>query len=266
MDKGLVTKYWKEVLRRAFEPVWKEMTMRVLIIALILLIISVGVSGIFLTLGLIQNDFFTDRVAEAQTGISAFCVSLTVFAVLFMMGIYKAPVQMYEELGGFVENPFLLDVYQSKRERKENEDKWASIAVKNNSASENIEDCFLKLQDIVDLKTGRSVIEDVQNLTWSGKEQNKEISGNQPIRIVADHEAICDVARTNVKDLWGVRAYYTTWFGGQELNQGDYLLKIIVYGNFRTHPVHYTYQTVLHFYGGNKISIDKPNLIRGEQI
>ena len=134
--------------------------------------------------------------------------------------------------------------------------------VKNISPSENIEECFLKLKDIVDLKTGKSIIEDVQNLTWSGREQNKEISGNQPIKIAASHDAVCDVARTNKENIWGATIHYTTWFGCQEINEGDYLLKIVAYGNFKNHPIHYTYQTVLHFDWRDKFKLDKPFLIK----
>src|SRR5687767_5221527 len=167
MEKEFVRKYWREVIQRSFKPVWEEMTMRVVIVALGLLLLSVAISGFLLMLGFIPNDFFANRVEEAQAGLAAFGLSVAVCVVLFIRGIYKTPVQMHEELGGFIENPFLLDVYRSRRERKADEDKWASIVVKNVSVSENIEDCFLRLEDIIDLKTKKSIIEDVQNLAWS---------------------------------------------------------------------------------------------------
>jgi hypothetical protein len=97
MDKNKTTAYWLEVIRRAFKPVWDEMTMRVLILAIIVLLFVVGVSGILLTLGLIPNTFFENRVAEAWAGITAFGVSIAVFAILFIIGIYKVPAEMHYE-------------------------------------------------------------------------------------------------------------------------------------------------------------------------
>lgn len=267
MNKTHVKKYWRQVRQRAWQGAMNKSGMKVIMPTLFILIGAIGLAGIPVSLGIVQYSFFKDNlVANTITGLSQILISFVAFLISFFALLYKTPPEMYEKLGGFLENPFDLDEYQSKRERTDEEDKWASILVKNISPSENIEECFLKLVDIIDLETGKSTIEDVQNLSWSGREQNKDISGNQPIKIVASHDAVCDVARTNIKNIWGERVYYTTWFGEQRVNEGDYLLKIIIYGNFKGHPIHYAYQFVLHFDWKNKFKLDKPVLVPEQSI
>ncbi len=262
MNKTHIKSYWRKVRQRAWAEAINKSGMKLIIPALAVLIVAIGLGGIPVSLGIMKYSFFNDNlVANTLTGLSQILVSLIALLISFFVFLREMPPKMYEELGGFIENPFDLEEYQSKKERKEDDDKWASILVKNISPSENIEECFLKLIDIVDSQTGKSIIEDIQNLTWSGREQNKEISGNQPIKIVASHNAVCDVARTNKENIWGDKVYYTTWFGGQKITPGKYLLRIVIYGNFKNHPIHYTYQTVLHFDQPDKFKLDKPVLI-----
>lgn len=191
-------------------------------------------------------------------------VSITIVFYFFLTVLYE-PAKLYARLGGFVRNPFSLSVYKSKKEKEKNEAKWVSINVKNISPANHIEDCFLELTDIINLKTEKSVLNDIQKLTWSAREHNKEISGNQPIRIVANNNAVCDLARTNVSGLlWEPSAYYTTWFGLQEIDSGEYSATITIYGNYQEHPIHYKYQVKLYFKKPNTIRIDEPVLIKSK--
>jgi hypothetical protein len=166
-------------------------------------------------------------------------VSITIVFYFFLTVLYE-PAKLYARLGGFVRNPFSLSVYKSKKEKEKNEAKWVSINVKNISPA-------------------------IQKLTWSAREHNKEISGNQPIRIVANNNAVCDLARTNVSGLlWEPSAYYTTWFGLQEIDSGEYSATITIYGNYQEHPIHYKYQVKLYFKKPNTIRIDEPVLIKSK--
>lgn len=262
MDKKIVKGYWKEVRQRAWKKAVDRSEIKALVPFLFVLLIAIGLGGIPVAFGWIQYAFFRDNLlANTFTGIAQIIISIYLLSKYYLEILIEIPPQMHEELGGFIKNPFHLKVYRSKRERKEGEDKWVSLEVKNTSPSENIEECFIKLINIVDLKTGNSIIEDVQNLTWSGREQNRNIEGNQPLRITADHEAVCDIARTNLSNIWGEKAYYTFWFGGQEIEKGDYLLTIIVYGVFRNHPVNYRYKFSLTYDGHKNMDIDEPILI-----
>ena len=262
LDTKTIRRYWKEVLRRAIKPALGEASMRVVVI-IFLIALSIFIISLILTLlGIASVPFLVDRIKELQSISTNTLYVILALGVLVGIGIWRAAPEMHEELGGFVENQFILDKYKSKREKSKNEDKWASIKVTNKSDFQNINDCFLKLVDIIDLENGESIIEDELNLTWSGIEQNNKIKGNQPIRIFAANHAVCDVARTSISEPFNGEAYYTTWFGGQKIEKGQYSLFIIIYGNFENHPVHYKYKTTLFFAGSNKISIDTPILIQ----
>jgi len=50
--------------------------------------------------------------------------------VLFLYNLITQPVIMYDELGGFVENPFLLTIFPPK-DGKSDENQWAMIRVGN---------------------------------------------------------------------------------------------------------------------------------------
>lgn len=265
MDKKIVKDYWEEVRQRAWKKAVDRSEIKALVPLLFVLVVAIGLSGIPVAFGWIQYAFLRDNLfANTIAGLAQIIVSIILLLSYYLTVLIEIPPKMHEELGGFIKNPFRLTVYRSKRERKEDEDKWVSLEVKNTSPSENIEECFIKLIDIVDLKTGNSIIEDVQNLTWSGREQNKNVEGKQPLRITADHEAVCDVARTNLSDIWGEKAYYTFWFGSQKLEKGNYLLKIIVYGVFKKHPTNFQYQLSLAFDGYKNIEIGEPILIAKE--
>ena len=155
LNTKIIRKYWKEVVIRAFKPLWAEMTMRVVIITVVLLLLIMGISGIFLTLGWTQVSFLANRITEFQVGLSTFSLTLAVFVVLFILSIYSVPAKMYDELGGFIENPFLLRA-RPPLPKHQSEERYASIDVINTSHV-TIEKCFLTLDDILD-NDGNSII------------------------------------------------------------------------------------------------------------
>ena len=186
---------------------------------------------------------------------------LTVFAIAFVyifIGIIYQPAKIHKELGGFIENPFSLEVYHSKKQTKETDDKWVSLAVVNKSVSENIENCFLRLDDIVSKDTNKSIIEDIQKLTWSSREHNQIQHGDQPLSISASDFGVCDVARTLLENN---TAFFTTWFGEQHIDNGLYDLTICVLGTFKKHQKCYMYRVQMMFGGKKKIQLYEPVFI-----
>ena len=150
-------------------------------------------------------------------------------------------------------------MYNSIRKLDEKRDKWALLKIQNKSTSDNIENCFLRLDDIVDKETNKSIIEDGQKLTWSNKEHNRIQSGNQPLLITANDFGVCDIARTEINRN---TSYYTTGFGHQKVKQGKYKLTLAVFGTFRKQPKSYMYQANLKYEGGNKMEIENPIFIK----
>ena len=128
MNKAHIKNYWREVRRRAWEGAMNKSGMKVIIPILVVLIVTIGLGGIPVSLGIMKYSFFKDNlVANTLTGLSQILVSLIALLISFFVLLRETPPKMYEELGGLLENPFDLEEYQSKRERKENEDRWASI-------------------------------------------------------------------------------------------------------------------------------------------
>ena len=253
MDKKDIRKYWGEVLLRAFKPAWDEITMRVLIIASFILLLTVGVSGVFLALGRIPNVVFENRIAEARTGASAFLVSLGVLFVLFIWGLYKVPPKMHEELGGFLENPFSLEIVPPKSISKTKK-RWVSIVVTNDTNRKFLTRCYVKLDNIFDIDhKHKKGVKRRKNLTLSGEEQYPNQSGNQHFDIAATESKKVDVA---IADPQSQVAYYTEWQPQRnKIRPGMYILNLVVYGNWKDTSYNRRYQVTLKFEGGNLISL-----------
>jgi hypothetical protein len=259
MEKRYIQKYWKEVVKRSFKPIWEEMTMRVLIIALILLLLSAGISGILLALGLIPNDLFVNRVAEAQAGISTFVVSLGVFVVLFVMRIYKTPVQMYQELGGFIENPFRLVPRPPVADnRPAYIPRSASLTVENISPFV-IEECFLTLERIIDEDGEDRLYSRQRKLSWSSGEAQDENYGkrvNHPLDVISGVQRVADMAEAQLE-----RLVPTVWRGEQFLPVGIYEMHITAHGTWRGHDIRKSGIFILNYKGGNNVEVtEKSNM------
>jgi hypothetical protein len=259
---GRKTKFWCRVISRGWEMTKNEVRggiwslFSLIILYLIVPVYSASLLKIRLEKINIVVPAQDNIIDELILGIMIVGMMLLIFGIV---NFIKVPPKMYEELGGFIENPFIIEVYRSKREDIEDRDKWVSLKVHNKSTSENIEECYLRLDDIVDKNTNESIIEDVQKLTWSGREHNQIQSGKQPLLIGANDFSVCDVARTKI-----IRneAYYTTWFGKQYIEPGEYKLTFSAFCTFRKHQKSYLYQAELSFDGKITIGFENPAFIK----
>src|SRR5258707_9596759 len=166
--------YWREVVWRAFKPVWDEMTMRVLLILLLLLLFIAGISGVLVFFGLIPNHIFANRITEAWFRLDTFGFSVAVFSILFLIGIYRTPAEMYKEVGGFVENPFVT-IARAPREKESNQDRWASVDIINASPLP-VKNCFVTIKSVYDTEENQ-FLDLERELLWSwghGEENRKE--------------------------------------------------------------------------------------------
>lgn len=225
LDTKTVRNYWCEVIRRAYKPVWDEITMRVVIIGIVLLLLVAFISGLLLFFGIISTGFYMDRAREAQAGMDASILSAAIFLVLFLLQIYRVPAEMHDELGGFIENPFQLEA-RPPLPKYESEPRWASITVVNISPFK-IEGCFLTLDDIYD-STGKSVLLSRQRrLLWSsgeGKTRDKELD------VLPNEPRIVDVATTSPHNI---EVTFTTWAGDQSEPRGIYDVVITAHGQWK---------------------------------
>lgn len=180
--------------------------------------------------------------------------------VRFGIALVYLPAKIYREQGGFIENPFeitdldpKLIVLDSTSRLAATKNKWATIKVYNKSHIASIEESFIELVGILDLKTNQPIQIEKHRLTWSGRDQNRNQKGNELLTIQADSDAWCDVAVfVHVRKA----AFYTTWFGLEHMriDPGEYRLTLKAHGRWKNHSLSYLYLAYLQF--------DLPNDIR----
>lgn len=249
MDKKLVKKYWDEVNRRAWEDAMNKSGLKLIIPTLAVLFAAVGISGIFVAVGLIKYSIFEDNlIANTITGISQ--VVITVFLVAFFYDrmLHETPPKMYEELGGFIEIPFAIKCHPPYPKNKDDA-RWASIDIINTSRLP-VEKCYIEINDVTDSKNN-SVLDMPRNAKWSlahgAENRTKELELFQTPKV-------CDLAvavpEHNVMLL-------ETW-AGQQLNivgKGIYNLQLTVHGLWKGQLVKKPFELVLEYKGGNVITV-----------
>ena len=145
-----------------------------------------------------------------------------------------------------VENPIGLEPYN--KVMTNNENRWVSVKVYNNSNTDHVENCKLKLIKSTSTRSHQS--SDFEfDLSWSAITHQGGIGdGNQPRRIRANDSAICDVAQY-VSDTQ--TAYFTTTFGAltdiTKIQPGQYQVVIRVSADWQNRPIISTFLVELSF-------------------
>lgn len=254
---ALTRKYWLTVIKRAWKAAWVETDARGWIIGLV---IATGAAGLVSVLGFSNSvpenttwigDIINNFWVELLTTIAALAVVVSAFA----FALLYIPAKIYDEQGGFVENPFRLVPVLRDDEIKSGQQVWASVKVWNGDKREEITDCFLRLDNVIEPNTGESLLHHEQRLTWSSREHNPAQSGNQPIVVTANDFRVCDIAKTISSES---KAEFTMCSGGLTIPLGDYKLKLKVFGSWRGHQINYDYVFTLRYEGENRLRLEGP--------
>ena len=255
MDKKQVKGYWREIRRRAWEDAMNKSGAFLLLSGgLIIFMVVVAITGILYTIGIIQYPFFIDNiVANNITGLAQVIVAIVLIAYFYEKALHEIPPKIHEELGGFLENPFSLEISEPNS-ISATKKRWVSIEVKNNTENKYLTRCFVKLDNILDIDhKHKKGVKRGKNLTLSGDEQYPNQSGDQPFNIAAKESKKVDVAIADPKT--GI-AYYTHWQNQvHKIRPGAYILNLVIYGNWQDISYHPEYHVTLKFENGNFISL-----------
>lgn len=251
VTKGMVKQYWSEVRSRAWKRAWIEGEMKTVFIGFALLALSVGLAGVLVLFGVIPPiSSLAGLVSQATQGGVALLIAFGTTIVLFYVGMNRVPAEMHEELGGFQENPFEIEIFPPKN-ISETKNRWVSLKVHNATSAKDLIRCSLLLDNIYNFQNGK-IAKREQKLTWSGREQNQTQAGNQSLPIAATDHAVCDVAVASPSE--GI-AKYCQWFGNDKVREGKYILNLVVFGSWKDKSYHPKYRVALEFRGGNNISL-----------
>lgn len=252
----LARKYWSIVFKKAFHIAEEKTGTKGLIYATLLSVL-VAVSAFFLGFYDVipeNTPYIGEAINNAWVQLGAGVVGLGVLAIALAFSLLYVPATLFVEQGGFLENPFDLVVIPRDKDIESGNQVWASIEVHNTDKQKSIDNCYVRLDQVIEMNSKHNILENRQNLTWSAREHNPAQSGNQPIQVTAQDFRVCDIAKN-------VRAHekieFTLWFGALVIGPGKYELEIRVYGNWREHPINYPYSFVLEYYSQNKLVLTK---------
>lgn len=176
--------------------------------------------------------------------------------VIFIFGLSFYIIRAYiRGIGKYASIDFPLKVIPcSPLAKEENEPRWATIKVENTSPDTNIESCFLRLDEVIDLSINEKIWEIGSNLTWGFREQiqHKGEFGNETKTIVAGNYRDCDIATTHPGNT---EMHFTFWVGRFSLKEGEYRVKIRVFGRWDDKPVFRDEEFILRYDGGNTLEI-----------
>jgi hypothetical protein len=252
----LARKYWSVVFKKAFRIAEEKTGTKGLIYATLLSVLVALVAFLLGFFNVIPEDtpYIGEAINNAWVQLGTGIVGLGVLAIALVFSLLYVPTTLFEEQGGFLENPFDLVVIPRDSDIESGNQVWASIEVHNIDKQKSIDNCYIRLDQVIEVNSKHNLLENRQNLTWSAREHSPTQSGNQPIQITAQDFRVCDIAKT-------VRAHekieFTMWFGTLVIGPGKYELEIRAYGNWREHPINYPYSFILEYHGQNKLFLRK---------
>lgn len=249
MDKQKVKKYWQEVRRRAWgDAMNKSGAYLFFLSGLILAMTIIAISGVLYATGLIKYPFFRDNItANNITGFAQLVVAIILAAIFYNSALREVPPKMYEELGGFIDDPFEV-AGRPPYEKYADSPRWASIDLTNTSP-QIISKCYVEVVKVID-SNGKKVIPVIQNLKWSKSHSDSERS--KEVEVI--HSKICDVAVAIPKNNI---ILFETWAGQYFAGQGIYKISVIIRGYFKGVRINKPCDFILEYNGGNLINIRK---------
>lgn len=166
-------------------------------------------------------------------------------------------------------NPFEF-IDREPLDKKPYQARWASAEIKNNS-DYNIEECYVKLLDLIDPRNNKSIMKfNHRNFDW-GRGMNRDDDlvkrghpVQKPITITARDNAIFDVATTILNDN-KIKFTFWQWHESEVLPVGKYEVIARAFGRWNKKQIYKDQSFILIYKGGNDISINKKLKNKREQ-
>lgn len=188
-----------------------------------------------------------------------YLVTLVYYTVTSPARLYREQESEILKLRGQMEdleNPFEVTLLPANENYSQDDVRWASIRVYNKSSAAEIEDCFLKLTEILEIDKNVSRRFNPQKLSWSGREAKDR---NQVLPVHCNDERWCDIAMTIPREVQDI-ATFTVWFGtghqSMKIRTGKYRLTIEVHGVWQNRPIVHPYSVVLNFESKYKLMVE----------
>lgn len=223
-----ILRFWGRVLLRYKDTVIRILQVRDQIVEGSLRLIGLIVASILGWSGVMSLDLVQQLSGDWQAFVRYASLLLVGAAVILVFNLILQPVKMYDELGGFLDNP--LSITPEPKRLRSDIPTWASVKVSNLSRF-RVEECTLTLKDVEDMADGKHVLRTSERLTWSGRDQMQpDQPGTEGKTIIGKGWRICDIAHTQAKLN---RAIFTLWFNNnQTVPPGHYRIEVEVNGEW----------------------------------
>jgi len=165
------------------------------------------------------------------------------FFSLLYVSYTEIPAILYSEQGGFIENPFEVEIYKPNRKPDRNrENVRVSLKITNKMPNKQIHDCYIRLDEVFNVKTKlHKQDHDFNNLMWNAREQNQV----QPLPISATAYRLCDVAMSPASTN---NAHFLTWVSEKTkeyIEPGEYVLNYKIFGSWGGFSKSYDYHSTI---------------------
>ncbi len=264
--KRITHKYWGRVISKGWEMIRDKIREGVFGV-LIILSIYIAIPYI-LGLGTKYSLRYFEIISPNPQSIYDDLL-IGIYMLIWMIIFYFAsnfiviPPVLYDEMGGFVEEPITI---QPERHPEEmgNQNYYRALKVNNDTPYE-VKECMLRLMEVIDVESSESIIRRDENLTWSNRE--RESAGDLPKTIPGHNNKICDFAgRVLIEGDTERKAFLTLAFGPtQFIPVGIYRAIVQISGKWQEQD--FNYEEEMYFsYDGLKIflssEVPEENLLK----
>lgn len=123
--------YWKIVFHKAWKIAMESSGIRGIAITAILAFVIFGILFLLSSFQILPQTLeilIGDSVSEIRTQLMYFVISFVALILIFIFSLVYIPAKIYEEQGGFVDNPFEI-VARPPLRKKKDEFRYASLTV-----------------------------------------------------------------------------------------------------------------------------------------
>lgn len=247
--------YWTIVFHKAWKIAIEGSGIRGIAITVILAFLIFGTLSLLSSLHILPPTYgllIGDSVSEIRTQLMYSIISIASLILIFIFSLVYIPAKIYEEQGGFVDNPFEI-VARPPLRKKKDEFRYASLTIINTSEMV-IKDCFVTLDDIIDKNNNSVLFSRQRRLSWSSGEGLDGNLVNKELNIIPGEPRICDVATTAPNNS---EVTITVWRGTQSFRAGKYKVVITAHGQWDNRPIRKKEEFILTYRGKNLIKLEK---------
>ena len=135
-EKNITKAYWKIVLDEVKKVSKEDDDIRGHLRFFLWVCCLVIFLAILLWTNVIAINVFESALANVGIEILFIIGPLLISLLSLIRDILKVPAKIYESQGGFLENPFRVEVYKPERRANERENKWVSLQINNMNPSQ----------------------------------------------------------------------------------------------------------------------------------